>query len=280
MTSNPRDELPEKTGIPQTPPQRVVSLVPSITESLFDLALGDRIVGITDYCIHPADQLAQMTRVGGTKNPQIDDIIALQPDLVMMNREENRLQDAEALINAGINVWASHPCTVQESLNLLWQIMEVFEQTSMVERVQWIERQLDWTLAAIRDQSRPTVFVPIWYQPWITVASRTYVHDVLTVCGGTNVFATHPDQSADYPRPSLEDIIASQPDVVLLPDEPFAFGDIHIAELSDLDIPAARNQRIHLVDGTLLTWHGTRVARALAAIPPLLSCLSEPDERE
>ena len=260
-------------GISIAPPRRVVSLIPSLTESLLDLNLGSRLVGITDYCIHPADKLTTLPRLGGTKNPDIQRIIALAPDLVLMNREENRLADAEALVNAGIAVWATHPTTVQDAINLLWTIIEVFDDTSMVERVQWIERQMDWTLGASANRPMVRVFVPIWYSPWMTITASTYVHDVLRVCGGSNVFALH--TSAAYPAITLAEIEASQPDVVLLPDEPFAFSSDHVEELSRLDIPAAHHNRIFLCDGTHLTWHGTRVAHAFSEIAPLLATATQ-----
>lgn len=276
MTSNPN---PDQFGPPQAPPQSVVSLVPSITETLFNLALGDRIIGITDYCVHPADRLAELPRLGGTKNPQISDIVALRPDLVIMNRDENRLQDAELLANAGVNVWATHPRSIQDSINLLWQIMEVFEEPSMVERVRWIERQKDWIIAATQ-QPRPSVFVPIWLNPWMTVSSGTYTNDLLYVCGGVNVFEQVTPSGTSYPELSLEQIVTSQPEVILLPNEPFEFGPQHADMLANLDIPAAHNGRIHLIDGTLLTWFGTRTTQALNELPPLLLPTPSNENRE
>src|SRR5690349_13852665 len=111
-------------------PQRVVSLVPSVTESLFDLNIGRRVVGVTDYCTRPADGVRNLPKLGGTKNPDIQGILALHPDLVIMNREENRPEDADALQAAGVPVWVTHPDTVREALNLLWSIMDVFEEPS------------------------------------------------------------------------------------------------------------------------------------------------------
>ena len=282
--SKPLSEIYNMPAPVAAPPQRVVSLVPSITESLFDLQLGSRLVGVTNYCIHPEDGVAKLPRVGGTKNPNIQKIIALKPDLVIMNREENRLEDAQALREAGIPVWATHPQTVQDAINLLWEIMYVFDEPVMVERVRWIERQMDWVANAAKANRPVRVFVPIWYKPWMTFNSQTYIHDLLRTCGGENVFGHYRLQAASsdagqntqeqenrYPCITLEDIIAARPEVILLPDEPFAFTADHVRELSKLDIPAARQQRIHLVDGSLLTWHGTRLAYALAEIPPLLA---------
>ncbi len=269
------------------PPQRVVSLVPSVTESLFELGVGNRLVAITDYCVHPADQVAGVTRIGGTKNPDVARIIALKPDLVIANREENRKADVLALQAAGLPVWVTFPKTVREGFNLLWNIMYVFDEPSMVERIRTMEWLCDWLERMEYPECR--VFVPIWYEPLMTFNADTFAHDLLRLCGGTNVFAEREPLAADlgqaeplpaeereerdtrYPRVTLDEIEAAQPDVILLPSEPFAFNQSHISIFAGLNIPAARNGQIRLVDGSLLTWHGTRMARALNALPLLLS---------
>ena len=273
-------------------PQRVVSLVPSVTESLFELGVGECLIGITDYCVHPAQEVARLSRVGGTKNPDIARIIALQPDLVIVNQEENRKEDAEALKAAGIAVWVTYPRTVREAFNLLWAMMDLFDEPVMVERVRAMEWTCDW-LERMEHEPPCKVFVPIWYEPLMTFNEETYVHDLLRVCGGENVFSERERQfplkadlgEADplapddprivgrdtrYPRVTFAEIEAAQPDVILLPSEPFEFNELHIEIFAALDIPAAHKKKIHLVDGSLLTWHGTRVGRALNIIPSLL----------
>ncbi len=278
------------------PPKRVVSLVPSVTESLFDVNVGSRLVGVTDYCTRPAEGVAHLPRIGGTKNPNIQRIIELAPDLVIANQEENRREDVEALQAAGIPVWVTFPCTAREALNLLWQIMYAFDETSMVPRVRHIEYSLDWVegITRAREHLITRVFTPIWLDPLMTFNADTYTHDLLRVCGGTNVFAererAYPLQAdlglreplptddpriagrdTRYPRVTLAEVEAAQPDVILLPSEPFAFDESHIPMFAVLDVPAAKNGRIHLVDGALLTWHGTRLAYALNSLPELLS---------
>jgi ABC-type Fe3+-hydroxamate transport system substrate-binding protein len=278
------------------PPQRVVSLVPSVTESLFDLNLGNRLIGVTDYCTRPADGVANLPRIGGTKNPDIQRIVNLSPDLVIANQEENRREDVETLEAAGIPVWVTFPRTLREATNLLWQIMYTFDETSMVPRVRLIEYSLDWVegISRAREHLITRVFVPIWLDPLMTFNADTYMHDLLRVCGGTNIFAErerlYPLQAdlgqreplpADdprvqgrdtrYPRVTLEEVQVAQPDVILLPSEPFAFDESHIPTFAALDVPAAKNNRVHLVEGDLLTWHGTRLAYALNTLPALLS---------
>jgi ABC-type Fe3+-hydroxamate transport system substrate-binding protein len=265
------------------PPQRVVSLVPSLTESLFDLDLGDRVIAITDYCVHPADKVQLLPRVGGPDNPDIGRIVALQPDLVLLNDEDNRPEDADALRAAGIPIWVTGPRTVFDALNVLWNIMDLFDHPAMVPRVREIERAYDYTVAASRAIPPVRVCVPIWRDPWMTFNAETYAHDVVRVCGGQNVFAGRAASDDEpvlddgprlvghrYPRISLDEVIEAQPDVVLLPSEPYAFSEADARLFRQLNIPAARAGRILLIDGTLLTWHGTRVAYALRDLPPLL----------
>ena len=249
------------------PPRRVVSLVPSLTESLFDLDLGNRLIAVTDYCTRPPEGVRALPKVGGTKTPDVARIIALQPDLVLMNDEENRLEDAQALQAAGIPIWVTGPRTVQDALNLLWQMMEVFDHAVMAPRVREIERACDFTRLAAQANAPARVFAPIWRDPWMTFNASTYAHDVLVVCGGYNVFAGSADR---YPVVTLDEVVAAQPEIVLLPDEPYPFSEADAAEFTGLDIPAARHGRIYRLDGSLLTWHGTRVAYALRDLPGLL----------
>src|SRR3990172_3057921 len=127
--------------------QRIISLVPSITESLFVLGLGDRVVGITDYCAHPADRLARLPRIGGTKNVRVAEVIALQPDLVIANREENTRADVEALQAAGIEVWVTFPETVRDAIDLLWEIVRRFDISKQGRRIAALETAFEWTAA-------------------------------------------------------------------------------------------------------------------------------------
>lgn len=249
------------------PPQRVVSLVPSVTESLFDLNLGQRLVGRTTFCTRPADRIQSIPTIGGTKTLNVQQIVDLAPDLVIANKEENRREDVEALSEAGLTVWVTHPVTVDDVFALLWDLMNTFDETSMVPRVRLIEYQYDWVRGlTAEDQSLPSVFVPIWHKPLMTIGGDTYMHHLLALCGAQNIFG----DLQRYPEVTFEDVVEAQPDIILLPDEPFAFTEAHLPEFQKLDVPAAAQDRIHLVDGSLLTWHGTRIAYALEALPQLL----------
>jgi len=257
-------------GVPlQEPPRRVISLVPGLTESLFDLALGDRLIGVSNDCLYPAARLAALPRLGQAAAPDVERIVALHPDFVLLDRDITNPEATEGLRSAGIHGWVVHPCTVQQAINLLWEIMEVFEEPAMVERVRWIERQMDWTVNATRVRRPVRVFAPIACDPWLTCAPGTYGCDLLRVCGGESIGGAGESGAACVPV-TLDAVIRHQPEVILLPGEPFPFTPQHMAELARLDIPAARSGRIHLLDGTLLTWYGTRAAQALAELPPLL----------
>lgn len=259
---------------------RIVSLVPSITESLFDIDLGDRVIGVTDYCVRPADKVAQIPKVGGTKDVRVKDVIDLRPDLVIANREENTRAVVEVLQAAGLTVWVTYPETVRDSLDLLWELVRRFNKPLQGHRLAALEKACEWAAAAA-ENARPTrVFCPIWRSDdwWMTISGRTYVSDLLRVCGGENVFSSLAGQKGEtrYPRVGLADILAARPEVILLPSEPYAFGQSD-AEfwLAQPDLPAALNNRVHLVDGSLLTWHGTRLAKALQEIPVLLAAESD-----
>jgi ABC-type Fe3+-hydroxamate transport system substrate-binding protein len=256
-------------GRPTGAPRRIVSLVPSLTESLFALGLGERVVGVTEWCVHPAEGVAGLPKLGGTKNPDVAAIAALAPDLVIANQEENRRRDVERLESAGLHVWVTYPRTVAEGAAVLAELAELGASAEARERV------VAPVLAAVAaaEQARPAdgvpVFCPIWRDPWMAVGGDTYAHDLLTLCGGRNVFAARGDRR--YPRVTLDDVVAAAPEVVLLPDEPYAFAAGDVAELRRLPIPAARSGRLHLIDGTWVSWYGSRIERALRAIRSLLA---------
>lgn len=279
------------------PPQRVVSLVPSVTETLFEFGLGDRLVGVTDYCVLPAEA-QQKPKMGGTKNPNLEHIQAALPDLIIANQEENRKEDVEALQAAGFKVWVAFPCTVQEAVDGLSALIRLFRVPRLGQQLAMLEKSLEWASLAAENAVPARVFCPIWREPdahsgnpqwWMTINDDTYVHDLLRVCGGENIFAGRerryplaadlgeaPAQATGrdtrYPRVTPQEVAALAPDIILLPSEPYPFTEADVAAFEAFpDLPALQNNRIHLVDGSLLTWPGIRVARALAELPALLA---------
>jgi ABC-type Fe3+-hydroxamate transport system substrate-binding protein len=255
--------------IPESLPPRIVSLVPSLTEALFSLGMGDRVVGVTEYCVHPAEAVAALPKLGGTKNPDVAAIVALRPDLVLANREENKRRDVERLEAAGVPVWVTYPRTVVEGARLL---RELAERGGRRAEIASLVEPLEAALEQARAQrpARPTrVFCPIWKRPWMSVGRDTYADDLLTVCGGENVFGARDERR--YPLVTEEEILEAAPEVIVLPDEPYAFGPRDAAELGRLEVPAARSGRIHLIDGTLVSWYGPRTRRAIETLRPLLT---------
>jgi ABC-type Fe3+-hydroxamate transport system substrate-binding protein len=251
-------------------PRRIVSLIPSITEILFALGLGEAVAGCTIYCTEPAEGVATKTRVGGEKNPKLELIRALGADLVLANIEENVREHVETLRAWGIPVFVTYPRTVADGVRLVAELGQV---TGAARRGAELAAELGRRLREARTRQgnapRARVFCPIWRRPYMTINADTYVHDMLAVCGGDNVFAALPRR---YPEISLADVARARPDVIILPDEPYRFRRAHMADFTPLsEVPAVRDRRIHLVDGKLLSWYGPRIERALALLPDLLS---------
>jgi ABC-type Fe3+-hydroxamate transport system substrate-binding protein len=249
---------------------RIVSLVPSLSESLAVLGLGDRLVGVTDYCVHPKGAFPGLPRLAGTKDADTRAIIELAPDLVIANHEENTARTVRRLAEAGIDVWVTYPRTVREGASLLRELSGLGAADAAVERwVVPVERAVE--VAMLRGAEgralRPRVFCPIWRDPWMTIGPGTYIHDMIELCGGQNLFRSL-DTPADrrYPIVTLDDVTRAQPDVILLPDEPYAFDEADRKRLSAIDCPAARDSRIHLIDGTLVSWYGPRIAEAIRVL--------------
>lgn len=269
-------------------PVRVVSLAPSLTETLFDLDLGDRLIAVTDHCTLVAEPVYHVTRVGTPAVPDIERVVSLNPDLVLLSDSVNCRNDAARIQSAGIPVWVTGPSTVLETLNLLWDIMAVFDHGAMSARVREIERAYDYQQAASATVEPVRVFAPVWCDPWIACDSATYTHDLLRVCGGINVAAefaprtardanTYPDVpllrahlSHHYVSITLDHILDAQPDIILLPGESCNATESDIATLKQLDIPAAHHDQMFIVNGSLLTWPGTRSGYALRDLPALI----------
>jgi ABC-type Fe3+-hydroxamate transport system substrate-binding protein len=252
-----------------SPARRIVCLVPSLTEALFALGLGERLVAVTDWCVHPAAEVGALPKVGGTKNPALDRILALEPDLVIANQEENRRRDVESLESRGIAVWVTYPRTVRDAVALLGELAALGAPPERIDAVlRPIERAVE-DAEAHRPRTPTRFFCPIWKKPWMAVGTDTYADDLLRLCGGENVFAGHDDRR--YPLVERDEILAASPEVILLPDEPYAFGPRDVAELTALALPASGAGRIHLIDGTLVSWYGPRIGRAIETLRPLLT---------
>lgn len=249
------------------PPRRVVSLVPSITETLFALGLDESVVGVTDFCVHPAAAVQAKVRIGGTKNPSLDRILALRPDLVLANKEENRRRDVERLEAAGARVFVTYARTLRDAVEEI-RLLGALTRTDFRARTMIEEVEQAWDAArAHTPERRPRVAALIWKNPYIAVGGDTFAHDMLVQSGGANPFAGEPHR---YPRVDAGRLAAARPDVILLPTEPYAFDENDRREILLLDCPAARSARIHIVEGELLSWYGPRMARALRVLSGLI----------
>jgi ABC-type Fe3+-hydroxamate transport system substrate-binding protein len=251
------------------PPRRIVSLVPSITETLCGLGLADALVGITVYCVEPREVVSTKTRIGGEKNPDLEKIRRLGPDLVIANIEENLRDHVDTLRSWSIPVWVTYPRTVAEGIRLIAELGSVTGTDARAsEMLSEIEPLYEGVVNTAARRPPVAVFYPIWRGPYMTINRDTYIHDMLRVCGGRNVFA---DRSERYPTVTLDEVAAQRPAVILLPDEPFRFRRAHLADFAGYaDVPAVREGRIHLVDGKPFSWHGPRIADALRRLPGLI----------
>lgn len=228
-----------------SPPRRVVSLVPSLTETLFALGAGDSVVAITDYCIFPPD--LALPRVGGTKNPRVEQIRALDADLVHMNLEENLRRHAEA-IEAFAPVFVTEPKSVADVVMMIEQLGELH---GCAPRAAELTAELH---AASRELPAAsfTFACPIWKDPWMWCGGDTYVSQLVEAAGGTNVLAAR----TRYPQVELSDLLALKPEVIFLPDEPYLFTE---EDAAAIDGPRV----IGPFPGHLFTWHGVRTIEGL-----------------
>jgi ABC-type Fe3+-hydroxamate transport system substrate-binding protein len=247
-------------------PRRIVCLIPSTSELLCGLGLGDALVGVSVYCVEPRAIMRAKAKVGGEKNPDLDAIRALEPDLVIANIEENVREHVETLRGWGLRVWVTYPRTVDGAIAMIRDLGHV---TATEEPAERMADALEADVRRVRDATaarpRVRVFYPIWRGPYMTVNRDTYIHDVLALCGADNVFADAPER---YPVVTLDEAAARAPDVIVLPDEPFRFRRAHLADWQPFPaVPAVRDGRMHLMDGKLFCWHGPRLAEALSVLP-------------
>lgn len=226
------------------PPKRVVSLVPSTTESVA-LTAPELLVGATDYCVHPPQ--LDLPRVGGSKYPKLDRIFALQPDLVLANAEENRKSDVEALREAGISVWVGFPSNVLQACR---SAERMFTGALHIDPPNWTrEAARLWQTPPSRQIN---AVIPIWRKPWMVLGPNTFATDVLHRLGVTNIFDTAQEP---YPKVKIDEILSAHPQMVVLPDEPYTF--------SITDGPEAfAGIECALVSGRHLTWHGPSLLEA------------------
>lgn len=243
-----QDQLHQELFIPKFP-QRIVSLVPSQTELLHYLGLEERVVGITKFCIHPHEWYRKKTRVGGTKNVDFDKVRALEPDLIIGNKEENNQRDIEQL-QGQYPTWVSDIYTLEDVYEMMTQlgiVLGVTPKTTVL--VEQLRRDMDSLQANQAPNKRVAYF--IWRKPWMVAAHHTFIDHLLGLAGFINVFGTQ----ERYPEIELEQLAIAQPEIIFLSSEPYPFKEKHQMELAMICPGAA----IELVDGEMFSWYGSRL---------------------
>jgi len=231
-------------------PKRIISVVPSQTELLFYLGLDQEVVGITKFCIHPADKFKSTTKIGGTKTLDIDKIKSLQPDLIIANKEENERSQLEELMKH-FPVWISDIYDLPGAVDMIERVGALVEREDEAKVLtQTISRSFDKLI--IQASNLRTAYF-IWRKPYMAAGKSTFINSMLQKCGLKNAF-----ELDRYPEIDTQTLINSRPDVILLSSEPYPFKDQHIAEFKAM-LP---NAIIKLVDGELFSWYGSQLLHA------------------
>lgn len=243
-------------------PGRIISLVPSQTELLYDLGLREEVVGITKFCVHPELWYRSKTRVGGTKNYHFDRIKALEPDLIIGNKEENDQVQIEALMGS-YPVWMSDIADLDDVYDM---IAKVGQLVNKGHSAQALIQQMQAGFARFPTQKETKVVYLIWNDPIMAVGNHTFIHSMIEQCGWTNALAKH----TRYPQLRLETLQAIQPDLLLLSSEPFPFKTKHLADFQ-ASLP---HTRVALVDGEAFSWYGSRLLKTQNYLLQLLQELN------
>lgn len=253
------DQLNRKVHL-QSKPRKIISLVPSQTELLFDLGLESEVIGITKFCVHPLQWFQTKTRVGGTKNPDLDKISSLEPDLIIANKEENVKEQVDVIAEQ-FPVWVSDVNTLEEALSMIRSLGEMTDSKQAADKIiSVISGQFENT-----NPAKLKACYLIWQEPYMTVGGDTFISDMMEYAGFENVFT----QQSRYPEITVDDIKTSGAGYLLLSSEPFPFKEDHVRHLQAL-LPGIK---ILLVDGEMFSWYGSRLVKAAAYFKQLRNYL-------
>lgn len=276
-------------------PKRVVSLVPSETYNVAALGCGAAIVGRTDYCELPVEVAQRAPSVGGTKNPRLEEILALEPDLVLANQEENTKKELETLADRGVKIFVAFPKRAADGIAHLARLARIFRVESDANVRAFLKQGYEEVRAAESARaSEPSIrtFCPIWMDPLMTIHGSTFISDVLDLAGAENVFMNRERKyplAADlgrataltgeavvgrdtrYPRITQEELVATAPELVLLPDEPHPFSEEDAAVFRALPIPAATHGNVVRTSGKDLCWYGARTIEGLSRVRAIVA---------
>lgn len=227
---------------------KIVSLVPSITEALFDFGLNEtEIIGRTKFCIHPKENVSKVEIIGGTKNLNLEKIKSLNPDLIIANKEENEKLQVEELLQ-DFKVWLTDIETLKDNANFLTQLGKILNKEKLAEE---FNKKISETLENFKTEKTKSAAYLIWQNPYMTVGSYTFIHDIITKIGLRNIF----ENKNRYPEVKIEDLKGAE--YILLSTEPYPFKEKHKKEF-EKSLP---NSKIIIVDGEAFSWYGTHLAK-------------------
>ena len=262
------DQMGSEVMLPSNP-QRIISLVPSQTELLFSLGLEDRIVGLTRFCIHPGDNVAGKARIGGTKDFDMDKIKALNPDLIIGNKEENYEEGINEL-KKHFPVWMSDIYTLEDAYQMMIHIGDITnkedEALALIKEIKSGFEKLPTTNDQLPIKACAYF---IWRKPYMVAATGTFINHMLGILGVKNVFA---DQGR-YPAVTAQDIALRKPDIIFLSSEPYSFTDRHKPEFRDI----CPDARVMIVDGELFSWYGSRLRYTAEYLGGVRRQIASPD---
>lgn len=261
----------------ETTPKRIVSLVPSQTELLYDLGLEEAIVGLTKFCVHPFHLKSTKTIVGGTKKVHVDKIKALQPDIIICNKEENTLEIVESLQQI-CPVWVTDIYTIEDSLQVIQDFGLLFNKRTEAQK--WQDKiQFAWDdfKKFIIDKKPWKVAYFIWANPYMVAGGNTFINALLKLNKFENIYENHPLYPGRYPEVIVQKMrIQGDPDAIFLSSEPFPFKDEHAFELGR----HTHHATTVFVDGEMFSWYGSRLVKAFAYFKQLRERLGEPQEHD
>lgn len=244
-----KDQLNREINI-NFPPQRIISLVPSQTELLFDLGLNTEIVGITKFCIHPAEQIKKTKKIGGTKQYNLSLIKELKPDLIIGNKEENQQEQIELLMQ-DYPVWMSDIYNLDDAITMIRAVGELVDRSQQANLLaDNIEKKFN--ALPVVDVKRKAAYF-IWESPYMLAGQQTFINEMLRCCGLENVI-----DAERYPETSLQELKEQQPELILLSSEPYPFKEKHIKEFRK-EFP---DTKVIIVDGEMFSWYGSRLLKA------------------
>lgn len=236
--------------MPELPYKKIISLVPSLTELLFDLGLKDQLVGRTRFCVHPENEVTEVEIVGGTKNPKLERIVELQPDFILANKEENRKEDIEVLKKYS-EVRVTEIDTIQDAI---LEISALGAKLGVQKEARSLVKKITDLMDERPENSPLSAAYFIWKDPWMTIGNDTYIHDVLQSYQLTNVYGNE----TRYPKTTLDELAVKNPDLILLSSEPYPFKQKHMDEIRKV----CPSSKIELVNGEWFSWYGSRMVKA------------------